>query len=178
MAKAKEKIIMNDADIARNIKKIAHEIIEKNDGAKDLVMVGIMEGGYPIAERIARIIEETEGDTILVGGMDVSFHRDDIGVRGKNIKVKKSEMPFSVDNKTVILVDDVMFHGRTVRAALDSLNDYGRPSKVQLAVLIDRGNRELPIQPDFCGKKIVTTKEETVKVDLKEIDGVDRVIAG
>ncbi|MCX5748963.1 MAG: bifunctional pyr operon transcriptional regulator/uracil phosphoribosyltransferase PyrR [Candidatus Saganbacteria bacterium] len=172
---AKEKIIMDGPDIARAVKKIAHEIIEKNKGAKNIVFVGILEGGYPLAKRIANIIKSAAGENIDVGGIDVSFYRDDLMVKGKNITPKKSDILFSVDKKTVILVDDVLFHGRTVRAALDNLNDYGRPSRVQLAVLIDRGNRELPIQSDFCGKKISTTPDDDVKVYLAENNGTDKV---
>lgn len=166
---------MNEAEVSRAVKRMAQEIIEKNKGAKDIALIGILEGGLPIANRLAQLIEAEEKMKVPVGGLDVSLYRDDLSVRGKNITLKKSSISFSVDKKIVILVDDVLFHGRTVRAALDNLNDYGRASKVQLAVLVDRGNRELPIQPDYCGKKISTTTEDEVKVRLTEIDGTDQV---
>ncbi len=176
MPKTREKILMSSTDIARSLKRMAQEIIEKDKGAGQLVLVGIMDGGLPIALRLAALIEQSEDKKVPVGGLDVSLYRDDLSIRGKNIEPKRSDMSFSIDKKTVILVDDVLFHGRTVRAALDSLNDYGRPAKVQLAVLVDRGNRELPIQPDFCGKKISTTMDDKVAVDLSEDGGDDRVV--
>jgi pyrimidine operon attenuation protein/uracil phosphoribosyltransferase len=176
MVKENEKIVMSAEEMDKAIRVIAGEIIRVNAGAKNVVFVGILEGGLPIAKRLSKLIEEKQKVKIPVGGIDASLYRDDLSVRGKDITLKKSSISFSIDKKTVVLVDDVLFHGRTTRAALDNLIDYGRPSKVQLAVLIDRGNRELPIQPDFCGKKISTTISENVKVRLKEIDGVDEVI--
>lgn len=176
MAKAQGKILMSGSDIARSLKRMAQEIIEHDKGAGQLVLVGIMDGGLPIAERLAALIEESEKKKVPVGGLDVSLYRDDLSIRGKNIEPKKSDISFSIDKKIVILVDDVLFHGRTVRAALDSLNDYGRPARVQLAVLVDRGNRELPIQPDFCGKKIASSPDDQVIATLAENGGEDQVI--
>jgi len=175
MAKTAAKTIMSEDDISRAVKKIAGEIVSRNKGAKNLALIGVLDGGYPLAKRIASIIETNEEEKVPVGGIDVSFYRDDLSIRGKSITPKKSDILFSIDKKTVVLVDDVLFHGRTVRAALDSLNDYGRPARVQLAVLVDRGNRELPIQPDYCGKKITTTQEDDVKVHLAENEGIDQV---
>ncbi|MFA5105015.1 MAG: bifunctional pyr operon transcriptional regulator/uracil phosphoribosyltransferase PyrR [Candidatus Margulisiibacteriota bacterium] len=176
MAKLQGKILMSAADIARSLKRMAQEIIEKDKGAGQLVLVGIMDGGLPIAKRLSALIEESEKKKVPVGGLDVSLYRDDLSIRGKNIEPKKSDISFSIDKKIVILVDDVLFHGRTVRAALDSLNDYGRPAKVQLAVLVDRGNRELPIQPDFCGKKITSSMDDQVVASLTENGGEDQVV--
>ncbi len=178
MTKTREKVIMSSTDIARSLKRMAQEIIEHDKGAGHLVLVGIMDGGLPIAKRLSSLIEASEKKKVPVGGLDVSLYRDDLSIRGKNIEPKKSDVAFSIDKKTVILVDDVLFHGRTVRAALDALNDYGRPSRVQLAVLVDRGNRELPIQPDFCGKKISASPEDTVSVTLSENGGEDKVVVG
>jgi len=176
MVKTQQKVIMSEADISRSINRMAKEIVEKDKGAQDLVFIGIMDGGLPIAKRLASMIEESERVKVPVGGLDVSLYRDDLSIRGKNIEPKRSDVSFSIDKKTVILVDDVLFHGRTVRAALDSLNDYGRPAKVQLAVLVDRGNRELPIQPDFFGKKITSSLEDQVVVLLTENGGSDQVV--
>ena len=176
MAKAQGKILMSGSDISRSLKRMAQEIIEHDKGAGQLVLVGIMDGGLPIANRLAALIEESEKKKVPVGGLDVSLYRDDLSIRGKNIEPKKSDISFSIDKKIVILVDDVLFHGRTVRAALDSLNDYGRPAKVQLAVLVDRGNRELPIQPDFCGKKISSSPDDQVIATLSENGGEDQVV--
>ncbi len=178
MAKAREKVLMSATDIARSLKRMAQEIIEHDKGAGHLVLVGIMDGGFPIAKRLSALIEASEKKKVPVGGLDVSLYRDDLSIRGKNIEPKKSDVAFSIDKKTVILVDDVLFHGRTVRAALDSLNDYGRPARVQLAVLVDRGNRELPIQPDFCGKKISSSTDDQVTVALSENGGEDKVVVG
>lgn len=176
MPRTPEKLIMSAADINRAVKRIAQEIIEKNKGADDLVLIGVMDGGVPIAKRLAQLIEKEEGIKIQSGSIDVSFYRDDLATRGKNITPKRSDINFSIDKKVVILVDDVLFHGRTVRAALDNLADYGRPAKIQLAVLIDRGNRELPIQPDFFGKKISTSMEDNIKVYLSSDSSEDKVV--
>ena len=166
MAKPTEKIVMNQNEIDRALKRMAQEILEKNSGAKELVFIGVLEGGVPIARILADIIQNSENVKIPLGAIDISFYRDDLSIRGKNISPKKSEINFSIDGKTVVLIDDVLFHGRTARAALDALNDYGRPARVQLAVLIDRGYRELPIQPDYCGKKISVSPDISVVVQL------------
>jgi pyrimidine operon attenuation protein/uracil phosphoribosyltransferase len=172
------KIIMDEVEMNRVLRRIAHQIIEANKGIDDVILVGIMQRGVPLAKRIAQIIEDQEGNKVQVGALDVSLYRDDLGKKGKFIEVRKSDIPFSVNDKVVVLVDDVIFAGRTIRAALDGLKDYGRAAKVQLAALIDRGHRELPIHPDFTGKVIPTAKKENVKVEVMEIDGVDRVVIG
>ena len=172
------KIIMDEVEMNRVLRRIAHQIIEANKGIDDVILVGIMQRGVPLAKRIAQIIEAQEGNKVQIGALDVSLYRDDLGKKGKFIEVRKSDIPFSVDEKVVVLVDDVIFAGRTIRAALDGLKDYGRAAKVQLAALIDRGHRELPIHPDFTGKVIPTAKKENVKVEVMEIDGVDRVVIG
>lgn len=172
----KDKILMDEVAMGRAITRIAHEIVEKNRGARNMVLVGIMNRGVPLAKRIAKIIDHAEKETIPVGSLDVSLYRDDLAQKGDYITVRKSDMPFSVDDKIVILVDDVIFAGRTARAALDGLKDYGRASKVQLVSLVDRGHRELPIHPDYTGKVIPTNINEEVKVEILEIDGADRVV--
>jgi len=162
----KEKILMDELAMNRAVARIAHEIVEKNRGTKNMVLVGIMNRGVPLAKRIARIIDQTEKEIVPVGSLDVSLYRDDLAKKGDYITVRKSDMPFSVDDKVVILVDDVIFAGRTARAALDGLKDYGRASKIQLVALIDRGHRELPIHPDYVGKMIPTNINEDVKVEV------------
>jgi len=168
--------MMDEVEMNRVLRRIAHQIIEANKGINDVILVGIMQRGVPLAKRIAQIIEQQEGNKVQVGSLDVSLYRDDLAKKGKYIEVRKSDIPFSVDEKVVVLVDDVIFAGRTIRAALDGLKDYGRAAKVQLAALIDRGHRELPIHPDFTGKVIPTAKKENVRVEVMEIDGVDRVV--
>ncbi len=172
--KEKVKVVMNDIEMNRALKRIARQIIEANKGVDDVVVVGIMQRGLPLARRLGEIIEQEEAK-VPVGAIDVSLYRDDLTKKGEYIEVRKSDMPFTVTDKIVVLVDDVIFAGRTARAALVVLKDYGRAAKVQLAALIDRGHRELPIHPDFIGKTIPTAKGEDVKVDVYEIDGVDRV---
>jgi len=171
----KEKVIMNDQDINRALKRIAHQIVEENKGVENLGLIGIVARGVPLAKRLAALIKKIEGVKVPVGALDVSLYRDDLRKKGKFIKVRKSEIPFLVTDKTVVFVDDVIFAGRTACAALDGLKDYGRPAKVQIASLIDRGYREMPIQADFVGRKIPTNKTENVQVQVVEIDGVDRV---
>ncbi|MGB9613052.1 MAG: bifunctional pyr operon transcriptional regulator/uracil phosphoribosyltransferase PyrR [Candidatus Margulisiibacteriota bacterium] len=170
------KVVMNEEEMNRALRRIAQQIIESNKGVDNVVMVGIMQRGVPLAKRLAKFIEQQETKEIPVGALDVSLYRDDLTQKGQYIEVRKSDIPFDLNDKIVVLVDDVIFAGRTARAALDGLKDYGRAAKVQLAVLIDRGHRELPIHPDFVGKVIPTAKREEVKVDLLEVDGVDRVV--
>jgi len=170
------KIMMDEVEMNRVLRRIAHQIIETNKGVNDIILVGVMQRGVPLAKRIAQIMEAQEGNKVPVGELDVSLYRDDLTSKGKYIEVKKSNIPFNIDNRVVVLVDDVIFAGRTIRAALDGLKDYGRAAKVQLAALVDRGHRELPIHPDFTGKVIPTAKKESVKVEVMEIDGVDRVV--
>jgi pyrimidine operon attenuation protein/uracil phosphoribosyltransferase len=169
------KVVMDEVEMNRTLQRIAHEIVEANKGGENMVLVGIMNRGVPLAKRIAKIINQVEKVIVPVGALDVSLYRDDLAQKGEYITVKKSDMPFSVDDKIVILVDDVIFAGRTTRAALDGLKDYGRAAKVQLVALIDRGHRELPIHPNYTGKVIPTSKNEEIKVEVLEIDGMDRV---
>jgi pyrimidine operon attenuation protein/uracil phosphoribosyltransferase len=172
----KAKVVMDRVEMNRALRRISHQIIEANKGVENVVLVGIIHRGLPLAKRLAQIIEKEEEKEILVGALDVSLYRDDLTQKGEYIEIRKSDMPFTVTDKVVVLVDDVIFAGRTARAALDGLKDYGRAQKVELAVLIDRGHRELPIHPDFVGKTIPTSKKEDVKVEIVEVDGVDRVV--
>jgi len=175
MATSVVKQIMDSSSVNRSITRIYHEIIEKNDGAENLVIIGIITRGEPLAKRLKKLIDKSSGTDVPMGLVDITFHRDDFRERLVVPQVKNTEIPFSVDDKTVILVDDVLYTGRTIRAAIDVLLQYGRPSKVQLAVLVDRGHREMPIRADFVGKNIPTHDGEHVKVKLIEIDGEDTV---
>jgi len=168
--------IMDDEKIRRALTRIAHEIIERNRTAENLVLVGIRRRGVPLAERLARIIKEIEGAMLPVGVLDITLYRDDLTTLGYQPIVHKTEVPFSISGKRVILVDDVLYTGRTVRAALDALIDLGRPENIQLAVMVDRGHRELPIRADFIGKNLPTSRREVVAVHLKEFDGEDKVV--
>lgn len=170
------KVVMDDVEMNRALRRIANQIVEANKGVGGIVLVGIIQRGVPLAKRLADIIKQIEGLEVPVGALDVSLYRDDLTKKGQYIEIKKSNIPFTATDKTIILVDDVIFAGRTARAALDGLKDYGRAARVQLAALIDRGHRELPIQPNFVGKTIPTAKSEDVKVEIVEVDGVDRVV--
>jgi pyrimidine operon attenuation protein/uracil phosphoribosyltransferase len=171
----KEKaLILNEIDIERVLKRISHEILEKNKGSGNLVFIGIQKRGVPLAARIAKNIDELEGYTSEIGKLDITFYRDDIAKK-INPEVEKTDLPFDVDDMDVILVDDVLFTGRTVRAALDAIIDFGRPRTIQLVVLVDRGHRQLPIRADYVGKNIPTALNETILVQLTETDGKDRV---
>jgi len=172
------KIVMDEIEVGRALRRIAYQIIEANKGVENVALVGIMQRGVPLAKRLAEIIKKEEGRDVPVGSLDVSLYRDDLASKGKYIEVRKSDIPFKISDKVVVLVDDVIFAGRTARAALDGLKDYGRAIKIQLASLIDRGHRELPIHPDFTGKIIPTSRKEAVKVEVMEIDGNDRVVIG
>ena len=165
-----------DAEMMRRaLTRIAHEIIEKNTGIDDLAVIGIRRRGVPLAERLAAIIKEIEGESVPVGILDITLYRDDLTTLAVQPIVHKTEVPFSINNKKIILVDDVLYTGRTVRAALDALVDLGRPKLTQLAILIDRGHRELPIRADFVGKNIPTSRKELIAVNVEEIDGMDNV---
>jgi pyrimidine operon attenuation protein/uracil phosphoribosyltransferase len=168
--------IMDENDIERTLNRLAHEIIERNKGTKNIAIVGIRTRGEFLAKRLAEKISKIEKTQIPVGVLDITFYRDDVRLKLRQPEVKTTEINFTIDDKDIILVDDVLFTGRTVRAALDELIDFGRPKTVQLAVLIDRGNRELPIQPDFVGRKIKTNLNEEIKVNLREVDGEDSVL--
>jgi pyrimidine operon attenuation protein / uracil phosphoribosyltransferase len=165
-----------DADgIRRTITRLAHEVVERNAGLEGLVLVGIQTRGFTLAKRMADLIEDFEGARPEVGSLDITMHRDDLAARGLSARPRPTEMP-DVDGRNVVLVDDVLFTGRTVRAALDALNDFGRPLAVRLAVLVDRGHRELPIRADMVGKNIPTARSDEVQVLLVEDDGRDAVI--
>ncbi|MDP4676382.1 MAG: bifunctional pyr operon transcriptional regulator/uracil phosphoribosyltransferase PyrR [Candidatus Nanopelagicales bacterium] len=165
-------------DMSRVLSRIAHEIIERSRGVDDLVILGIQSRGVPLAHRIASRIEDIAGHSIPLGALDVTMYRDDVSIRGAR-PVGVTQVPdVGIDDQLVVLVDDVLFSGRTVRAALDALNDIGRPRSVQLAVLIDRGHRELPIRADYVGKNLPTASAESVMVRVSEIDGHDEVLLG
>jgi pyrimidine operon attenuation protein / uracil phosphoribosyltransferase len=169
--------IMDSARMKRALSRLASEIVEENQGAKDLYLVGIRRRGVPLAERIADKIENLEGERPLYGILDITLYRDDLSTVGANPIVNRTELDSDIEDKIIVLVDDVLYTGRTIRAALDQLMDFGRPRKVQLAVLIDRGHehRELPIQADFVGKIVPTKQTEIIKVMLKEFDDVEAV---
>jgi pyrimidine operon attenuation protein / uracil phosphoribosyltransferase len=166
--------VLDKKAMDRTITRIAHEIIEKNKGTEDIILLGIKRRGYPIAERISILIEKIEGVKLPVGNLDITFYRDDLA-KDNNFKVEDSFEDIEIKEKKVILVDDVLYTGRTVRAAIDAIIDHGRPKTIQLAVLVDRGHRELPIRADFVGKNIPTSREELISVQVTEIDGTDSV---
>ena len=169
--------LLDREDIERVMKRMSHEILERNKGSADLAFVGVRTRGVFLAQRLARTIEGIEGSSVPVGALDVSFYRDDVALR-RSASVGVTEIGFDINDKVVILVDDVLYTGRTTRAAMDALVDFGRPMVVQLAVLVDRGHRELPIRADYVGKNIPTSGNEKVKVSLAEVDGVDAVEIG
>lgn len=162
--------VMDGDAISRAVTRIAHEILEANKGAENLALVGIVTRGAALAETLAERIEQIEGARVPVGTLDISFYRDDLAIR-LNPEVHRSDIPFDVEGKDVVLVDDVLYTGRTIRAALDALMDYGRPCSVQLAVLVDRGHRELPIRADYVGKNVPSSSKERVRVQLEALDG-------
>jgi pyrimidine operon attenuation protein/uracil phosphoribosyltransferase len=170
-------MIMDSERMSRALSRLASEIVESNQGAKDLYIVGIRRRGVPLAERIAAKIAELEGSSPLFGIIDITLYRDDLSTVGANPVVNRTELEHDIENKTIVLVDDVLYTGRTIRAALDQLMDFGRPKRVQLAVLIDRGteHRELPIQADYVGKEVPTKKSEIIKVMLKQFDDDEAV---
>jgi pyrimidine operon attenuation protein/uracil phosphoribosyltransferase len=167
--------LMEEAEIRRAVSRIAHEILERNKGADGVALVGIAARGDDLARRLAAEIARIEGSGVPVGVLDITFYRDDIGMRAEAPEVHETRIDFDITGRTVVLVDDVLFTGRTIRAALDALVDFGRPTAIQLAVLVDRGHRELPIRADFVGKNVPTRKDEQVRVALKELDGEDAV---
>ena len=171
-----EKILLNSSDIERVLVRIAHEILEHNKGAKNIAFVGIKTRGVPLAQRLAKIIQSMEQVEIPVGSLDITLYRDDVSSLSFKHVVQQTYVPFDITNKQVILVDDVFYTGRSIRAALDALIDLGRPETIQLAVLIDRGHRELPIRADFVGKNIPTARTEEIKVYVSEVDAVDKVV--
>jgi pyrimidine operon attenuation protein / uracil phosphoribosyltransferase len=171
--------VVMDADrIGRTLTRIAHEIVERNKGVEELALIGVRTRGVPIAKRIARSLKEITGHSIPTGALDITLYRDDLMRTsvGPQPLVRSTEIPFSIDNHKILLVDDVLYTGRTTRAALDALIDFGRPKAIQLIVLVDRGHRELPIKADYVGKNLPTSSEESVQVRLLEIDGQDEVL--
>jgi len=169
--------VMDAADVDRAVRRIAHEVLEKNRGSDEIVLLGIQTRGVPLAERLAAVIEEIEGKPVASGSLDIGMYRDDLDRRPKR-PLGATDVPVRLGGKTVVLVDDVLYTGRTIRAALDALADLGRPDRVQLAALVDRGHRELPIRPDYVGKNVPTSRSERVTVRLVERDGEDAVIIG
>ncbi len=172
--RAKE--LLNARDIERILSRMAHEVIERSKGTENLCLVGIQRGGVHLARRLARKIRAIEGADIPVGSLDISLYRDDVGMRKDHPVVRKTDIPCDVTGMMIILVDDVLFTGRSIRAAMDAIMDFGRPAQIQLAVLIDRGHRELPIRADYVGKNIPTSRSETIDVQLEEEGTGDRVL--
>jgi pyrimidine operon attenuation protein/uracil phosphoribosyltransferase len=170
--------LLDSGEIRRAVTRIAHEIVERNKGAGRLTLVGIAARGDDLARRLASEIGRIEGVSVPVGALDITFYRDDIGMRAEAPEVHETRISFDITGTTVILVDDVLFTGRTVRSALDALVDFGRPQAIQLAVLVDRGHRELPIRADYVGKNVPTRRDEDVRVHLAETDGEDAVAVG
>jgi len=174
-------VLLDEDAMRRTLSRIAHEIIERNVDLDSVALVGIHTRGVPIAQRIRRLIEERSGEELALGQLDITFHRDDVHVRAGQAPrrpqplVRDTRLDFELEGRTVILVDDVLYTGRTIRAAIDALFEYGRPDRVQLAVLADRGHRELPIRPDYVGKNLPTTRGQRVQVELVEVDEIDRV---
>ncbi|MCC7240348.1 MAG: bifunctional pyr operon transcriptional regulator/uracil phosphoribosyltransferase PyrR [Acidobacteria bacterium] len=171
--------VVMDADrISRAITRITHEIIERNHGVAGLGLVGVRSRGVPLARRIASLLAGVAGEEVPTGALDITLYRDDLmrAAVGPQPLVRKTEIPFSIDDRTIVLVDDVLYTGRTTRAALDALIDFGRPKAIQLVVLVDRGHRELPIKADYVGKNVPTARRESVQVRLQELDGVDEVV--
>jgi pyrimidine operon attenuation protein / uracil phosphoribosyltransferase len=176
------KVLLDDEAIRRTLSRVAHEIIERNEDLETIALVGIHTRGVPIAQRLRRLVEDRTGETVPLGQLDITFYRDDVHVRSGQAPrrpqpgVRDTKLDFSLEGRTVILVDDVLYTGRTIRAAVDALFEYGRPDRVQLAVLADRGHRELPIRPDYVGKNLPTARGERVQVELVEVDEIDRVL--
>ena len=175
--------LLLDADaLSRTLSRIAHEIIEANPELDEIALVGIQTRGVPLARRLARLIAERAGEPPQLGAVDITFYRDDVHVRGGEAPlhaqpvVRETQLDFPLEGRTVVLVDDVLYTGRTIRAAIEALFDYGRPARVQLAVLVDRGHRELPIRPDYVGKNLPTARDERIQVQLVEVDEVDAVL--
>ena len=168
--------VMDDNAVKRAVVRIAHEIVEKNKGASNLALIGIQRRGVPLAMRIAKQIESIENTEVTVGVLDITLYRDDLSMLNEHPVINGSEVNFPIEGKTLVLVDDVLFTGRTIRSAIEALYDLGRPACIQLATLVDRGHRELPIRADFVGKNVPTSLQENIKVSVTEIDGVDEVV--
>jgi pyrimidine operon attenuation protein/uracil phosphoribosyltransferase len=176
------KVLLDAEAIERTLSRIAHELIERNDDLAQVALVGIHTRGVPLAQRLRRLVAERTAEELPVGQLDITFYRDDVQVRGGEAPmhaqplVRSTSLDFALEGMTVVLVDDVLYTGRTIRAAVEALFDYGRPARVQLAVLADRGHRELPIRPDYVGKNLPTSRDERIQVQLLEVDEVDRVL--
>jgi len=172
------RVVLTADDIRRAVRRIAHEIVERNRGVEELALVGIRTRGVPLARRLARTLHEINGDDVPTGALDITLYRDDLMRHpvGPQPLVRHTEIPFSIDDRKILLVDDVLYTGRTIRAALDALIDFGRPRAIQLIVLVDRGHRELPIKADYVGKNLPTSSKQSVQVRLQEIDGADEVV--
>ena len=175
-------VVLDAEAIGRTVSRIAHEVIERNPDLDEVALVGIQTRGVPLAQRLRRLIAERAGTELAFGAVDITFHRDDLHVRGGEAPihaqpvVRATRLDFPLEGRTVILVDDVLYTGRTIRAAIEALFDYGRPARVQLAVLADRGHRELPIRPDYVGKNLPTSRNERIQVQLVEVDEIDQVL--
>ena len=178
MPDSKSAVVMDADRIARTLTRIAHEILERNKGVDDLALIGVRTRGVHIARRLGKILKEISGDEVPTGALDITLYRDDLmrHAVGPQPVIRRTEIPFSIDNRKILLVDDVLYTGRTTRAALDALIDFGRPKGIQLIVLVDRGHRELPIKADYVGKNLPTNPEESVQVRLQEVDGNDEVV--
>ena len=180
--RARAKILLDADAIAKALTRISRELEERNDDLDRLALVGIQTRGVPLASRLRRLVAEHSGAELELGALDITFHRDDAHVRDggrppdRQPVVRATSVPFSLEGRTVVLVDDVLYTGRTIRAAIDALLDFGRPARVQLAVLVDRGHRELPIRPDYVGKNLPTARDERIQVELVEVDEIDRVL--
>jgi pyrimidine operon attenuation protein / uracil phosphoribosyltransferase len=168
-------VILDEDQLARTLRRIAHEIVEKHADLEHVALIGIYTRGAVLAERLRDLIEQFSGESVPTGALDISFYRDDVRIHPQPL-VKATRLDFPIDGRSVVLVDDVLYTGRTIRAAIEALFDYGRPERVQLAVLVDRGHRELPIRPDYVGKNVPTARTERVNVNLEEADEVDRVL--
>ena len=179
---SRARTVLDDEQVSRTLSRIAHEIIERNDDLDAVALVGIHTRGVPLAQRLRRLVEERSGVELALGQLDITFHRDDVHVRAGSAPrrpqpvVRDTKLDCELEGRTVILVDDVLDTGRTIRAAIDALIEYGRPDRVQLAVLADRGHRELPIRPDYVGKNLPTARGDRIQVELLEVDEVDRVL--
>ena len=171
-----ERTLMSAEDMQRALVRVAHEIVERNKGARELLLVGMQTRGVPIAKRLAATIQSLEGIDVPVGSLDISLYRDDLSSLSLKPTVHRTDIPVDVTDKQIVLVDDVFYTGRSIRAAMDALIDLGRPQSIQLAVLVDRGHRELPIRADYVGKNIPTSKNEEIKVEIKEVDGEDKIV--
>ena len=181
-ASTAHRVLLDAEQVAPTLSRIAHEIIERNDELESVALVGIHTRGVPLAQRLRRLVEERSGVELELGQLDITFHRDDVHVRSGSAPrrsqplVRDTKLDFELEGRTVILVDDVLYTGRTIRAAIDALIEYGRPDRVQLAVLADRGHRELPIRPDYVGKNLPTARGDRIQVEVNEIDEIDRVV--